>query len=159
MRIYLSGNEEKIIELNQSDEGYILEFNNETYNIYTREIGVNNYFSFDKLKWSKLVTVKGIEATYLLDQKYLINAGFKPSGQGSVDFGSLVTQMPGKVIKISVQEGDLVKKGETLLILEAMKMENEIKSGIDAKIKSIHVSENQNIDSGQLLIELEETEV
>ncbi len=156
MRIYLSGSNERVIDLNKSDEGFTLELNNKLHNIYTKKVGLNNYFSFDKKKWAKLVELNHIDETFILDERILINAGFKPSGQGSEDFGSLITQMPGKVIKILVKEGDIVKKGKTLLILEAMKMENEIKSGMDAKIKSIHVKENQSIESGQLLIELEE---
>jgi len=159
MRIYLSGNEEKIIEINKADNKFVLEFNNREYEVSLREVGVNKYFSFDGVKWSKLVEVKEINETYILDERFLINAGFKPSGQGVEDFGSLITQMPGKVIKVLAKEGGNVKKGDTLLILEAMKMENEIKSGIDAKIKAIHVKENQNIESGQLLIELDALEV
>ena len=63
--------------------------------------------------------------------------------------------MPGKVIKIKVKEGDEVKKGDTLLILEAMKMENEIKSGLEGVVKTIHCKEGQALDSGVLMMELE----
>jgi biotin carboxyl carrier protein len=62
--------------------------------------------------------------------------------------------MPGKVIKINVRENEEVRKNQTLAIVEAMKMENEIKSAIDGTVKKIHVSEGDLVDSEKALIEL-----
>ena len=66
--------------------------------------------------------------------------------------------MPGKVIKINVKEKEEVRKNQTLAIVEAMKMENEIKSSIDGSVKKIHVSAGDLVDSEKPLIELEEKE-
>lgn len=66
--------------------------------------------------------------------------------------------MPGGVVKINVNEGDLVKSGDVMLVLEAMKMENEIKAETDCIVKSLHVSEKVSVDKGQLLITLSEPE-
>ncbi|MGD9347614.1 MAG: acetyl-CoA carboxylase biotin carboxyl carrier protein subunit [Candidatus Aminicenantes bacterium] len=66
--------------------------------------------------------------------------------------------MPGKVIKINVKEKEKVRKNQTLAIVEAMKMENEIKSSIDGFIKKIHVSPGDLVDSEKPLIELESGE-
>jgi biotin carboxyl carrier protein len=66
--------------------------------------------------------------------------------------------MPGKVIKINVKEKDEVRKNQTLAIVEAMKMENEIKSSIDGLVKKIHVSKGDLVDSEKPLIELENKE-
>ena len=63
--------------------------------------------------------------------------------------------MPGLILDIIVSEGDEVKKGDKLLILEAMKMENIIKSPGNGKIKSIIVSKGDSVDSGQKLIHFE----
>jgi biotin carboxyl carrier protein len=63
--------------------------------------------------------------------------------------------MPGKVIKICVSEKDEVRKNQTLAIVEAMKMENEIKAPVDGTIKEIHVSAGDLVDSEKSLIELE----
>ncbi len=60
--------------------------------------------------------------------------------------------MPGLVLDVKVQAGDTVKKGDTLLILEAMKMENAIKSPIDAQIKTIEISPGQAVDKGAILL-------
>ena len=62
--------------------------------------------------------------------------------------------MPGLVIDVSVKEGQDVKEGERILILEAMKMENSIMMHADATIKKISVSPGQAVDKGQVLIEL-----
>lgn len=61
--------------------------------------------------------------------------------------------MPGLVLSIKVQENQEVKKGDPILILEAMKMENIIKSPIDGVIKQILVSEKQPVDKNQALIQ------
>ena len=62
--------------------------------------------------------------------------------------------LPG-VIDIKVKEGDMVKRGQTLLILEAMKMENDIKSDRDGKVTSIKVSKGESILEGTDLIIIE----
>lgn len=63
--------------------------------------------------------------------------------------------MPGKVINVVVKEGDKVGKGETILILEAMKMENVLKAENDCSIKKVHVSSSENVEKNQVLIELD----
>jgi biotin carboxyl carrier protein len=63
--------------------------------------------------------------------------------------------MPGKVIKIDVSEKEEVRKNQTLAVVEAMKMENEIKSTIEGYVKKIFVSAGDLVDSENPLIELE----
>jgi biotin carboxyl carrier protein len=63
--------------------------------------------------------------------------------------------MPGLVSKIEVKEGDTVEKGTGLVILEAMKMENELKADRYGLIKKIFVKEKQTVEKDQLLITLE----
>ena len=65
------------------------------------------------------------------------------------------TSIPGKVIKILVEEGDEVEENEALVVIEAMKMETNIVSKISGKIKSIKVSENDIVEDKQLLIVME----
>jgi len=62
--------------------------------------------------------------------------------------------MPGKVIKINVSEKEEVRKNQTLAIVEAMKMENEIKSSIEGYVKKIFVSAGDLVDSEKPLMEL-----
>ena len=60
--------------------------------------------------------------------------------------------MPGLVLKLLVKEGEAVKKNDPVLILEAMKMENVIKSPGDGTVKKIHAQEKAAVEKGQLLI-------
>lgn len=63
--------------------------------------------------------------------------------------------MPGLVLEIAVTDGQSVKEGDRLLILEAMKMENSILIHADATIKKVMVTAGQAVEKGQVLIELE----
>lgn len=65
---------------------------------------------------------------------------------------NLKAGMPGKIVKIFVKPGDKVKTGDPLLIMEAMKMENEMKAAADLTIDRIHVETGNSIESGSLLI-------
>ena len=60
--------------------------------------------------------------------------------------------MPGKVLQLKVSEGDSVKDGDTLLILEAMKMENEIIANASGNVKKINVAANDMVDTGDVLL-------
>ena len=63
--------------------------------------------------------------------------------------------MPGQVVKIQVSQGDVVHKNQTLAIVEAMKMENELKSTGPARVKKICAAEGDLVDAGQVIVELE----
>jgi biotin carboxyl carrier protein len=62
--------------------------------------------------------------------------------------------MPGRIVKILVKEGDKIKKKQSLVIVEAMKMENEIKSTFDGSVKKINFAENQMVGTEDTIIEL-----
>ncbi len=64
--------------------------------------------------------------------------------------------MPGLVISLPVSEGQEVKKGDTLIVVEAMKMENSLKAPRDGIIESINVKEGDQVDGSTALIILEE---
>ncbi|QQY79474.1 biotin-dependent enzyme [Keratinibaculum paraultunense] len=63
--------------------------------------------------------------------------------------------MPGTILSINVQEGDEVKAGDILLILEAMKMENEILAPIDGKVVSIGTTTGASVNTGDKLVVIE----
>lgn len=70
--------------------------------------------------------------------------------------GKISSPLPGTVINIMVREGDTVKVGQKLMILEAMKMENNIDSDKDGKVISIPVRPGQSVMEGDTLIEIGE---
>jgi biotin carboxyl carrier protein len=63
--------------------------------------------------------------------------------------------LPGIIMQVMVKEGDEVKKGTTLLVYEAMKMENKLTAEKDGVIKSINITPGQNILQGDVLMEIE----
>ena len=64
--------------------------------------------------------------------------------------------MPGKVIDIQVKKGQKIKKGQSILIIEAMKMEQTIKSPKNTKVKQVLVSKLQQVENGELLVILDD---
>ena len=63
--------------------------------------------------------------------------------------------MPGRVVAIDVEEGDAVERGQRILVIEAMKMENDVKAPRDGRVRSIRVAPGDAVDAGQPLLELE----
>ncbi|HSG68446.1 MAG TPA: biotin/lipoyl-containing protein [Bacteroidales bacterium] len=78
------------------------------------------------------------------------------SGGASMNEGNLISSpIPGKVFKINVKEGDAIKKGDVAVVIDAMKMENNITSKRDAVVKKILVTLNEMVEVNSPLIELE----
>jgi biotin carboxyl carrier protein len=73
----------------------------------------------------------------------------------AVNANHITAFMPGTVGHIFVKKGEKVKKGQIIIILECMKMDNELLSPFDAKVKSIHVKTGENVVKDAVLIELE----
>ncbi len=76
-------------------------------------------------------------------------------GKSNEDSLRIKAPMPGKIIKIDVKVGEEIRKNQTLAVVEAMKMENEIKSSIDGYVKKISASAEDLVDSETIFIELE----
>lgn len=74
---------------------------------------------------------------------------------GGADQGLLKTAMPGRVVRLLVSKGQEVVKGEPIIVVEAMKMENEMKAPADGCVSEIFVSEGQAIEAGTALILVE----
>ena len=84
-----------------------------------------------------------------------LNDNFDYSRKEKVnDKSTLVSPMPGKVVKINVKEGDEVTEGTVMIVVEAMKMENNITATAKAKVKRILVAENEMVDNKKQLLEL-----
>lgn len=72
----------------------------------------------------------------------------------ALTLGDVTTAMPGRIAKILVNKGDTVKSGDPVLIIEAMKMENEIHSPIDGKVEDIFVSVGDSVNPDEALIKI-----
>jgi biotin carboxyl carrier protein len=100
-----------------------------------------------------LVYTKGEVYTFELPDidKVILSEGVK-SGETKL---KITAPMPGQVLKINVKEKESVVDGQCLAIVEAMKMETELFSRLKGKVKKVHVREGQQVDAGELLLELE----
>ena len=67
----------------------------------------------------------------------------------------ILSFIPGTVLNIFIKSGQVVKKGEVLMILDAMKMQNKLKCSMDGKVKSIAVKKGDKVSKGTVLLELE----
>lgn len=105
------------------------------------------YVSSDGAK--RWVTING--QTVVLTK----SSGTKRKGAGHEHASELAAPMPGQVRSVNVSGGETVTKGQTLLVLEAMKMEIRIQARSDGKVKKLHVKQGQTVEREQILIEIE----
>jgi len=109
---------------------------------------VTAYVSSDNTK--RWVTING--QTFVLTKPA---AGAQRRGIGHDHASELIAPMPGQVRAVNVSEGESVTKGQTLLVLEAMKMEIRIQAPRDGKVMKLLVKQTQTVERDQILIEIE----
>lgn len=90
----------------------------------------------------------------IYNEETLLHESLKKGG-GFSRGENLKAGMPGKIVKVFVKKGDLVKANQPLVVMEAMKMENEMRAEADVIIKDLHVKEGDNVESGALLVSFE----
>ena len=118
----------KLISVQRDDQGFIT-------------------FSFEVDGFRREITLEDkntVQASYRSSVKYADEAD--PSQVGS--------PIPGTVIKVNVKEGDSVSKGDTLAVIEAMKMETEVLSPSDGTVSEVHIQPTQMVQAKELIIEL-----
>ncbi len=122
-----------IIKDNKSYNAEVLKANREEKSFVIRVNG-NKYTVQIKDKYDNLLKELGIDVASALKVK------------------EMKAPMPGLVVDVRVKEGGTVQKGDALVVLQAMKMENILKSPADATIKKIHIKKDDTIEKNQLLI-------
>lgn len=127
------------------------------------------YISFLFESQSYLVDVIGKDTEYTVftrnsyrnikirNDEMLLHESLKAGG-GLAGGADLRSGMPGKIIEIFVKPGDVVKDNKPLLIMEAMKMENEMRSTREVKIKEICVKQGDSVEAGAVLIKFAEVD-
>lgn len=103
-----------------------------------------------------IVKVEGVEREVeILDERaLLLNKMGMSSGDTSADL-KLYAPMPGKVLSVKVEPGQVVEPGDALLVLEAMKMENVIKSAIGGVVEDVLAKAGMAVEKGELLVAFE----
>ncbi|MEQ1875483.1 MAG: biotin/lipoyl-containing protein [Bdellovibrionia bacterium] len=90
----------------------------------------------------------------LFNDELLLHESLK--GQGHLGGSDEITSgMPGKIVKVLVKAGDKVSANQTLLVMEAMKMENDMKAPHDVTVKEVRVKEGQSVERGATLVVFE----
>jgi biotin carboxyl carrier protein len=125
-----------------------------------------SYFSFLFKGVSYMMDVVGKDTEYtvftrnsfrnvkIFNDEMILHESLKKGGGFGSDM-ELRSGMPGKIIEIFVKPGEVVKANKPLLIMEAMKMENEMRATGDVKIKEILVKQGDSVESGAVLIKFE----
>ena len=141
------GDREYSLEISEPDAGVLLfKKDNKIFEVY-----VNGPNSLDA---PTRVAVGGSEFDVsITDPKQLRAAGADHSHDGGAV--EIKTAMPGKVVRLLAFAGDEVDKGDGVIVVEAMKMQNEMKSPKAGVIKEVRVAENDTVNAGQILIVIE----
>jgi biotin carboxyl carrier protein len=162
--ITISGSKNQVNIINEkqaSINGEIVDYELESLNFSNYLLRINNNYyeiSREKIndeKFSLLVRGKKINATArteLQERAKKLVEDAKASSNHQLD---IKAPMPGMVLKIKKNTGDEIFIGDSLLILEAMKMENDLKAPSSGKIKEIYISEGSAVEKGDKLFLIE----
>lgn len=134
------------IKLHEDPEGFsYIVWKNRKYMLDVIEKKQNRY----------TVMVNGVWHTFTVETPISLKRKRYLEQQGGASSGvSIEAPMPGKIIDILVEEGSEVKEGEPIIILEAMKMQNEITSHITGTVQSVLVKKNESVMKDDVLIEI-----
>lgn len=114
----------EVVEANFEEKTFTIKVNNNTYSVTVKD------------KYDELLREMGIDAT----------AGRKAN--------DIKAPMPGLVLNVLVENGQSIQKGDAILILEAMKMENVLKAPSDGVIRKVRISKGDKVEKNQIMIDL-----
>jgi biotin carboxyl carrier protein len=125
---------------------YSILYNGHSYNVELIRGESSKKFIVNTFAKSFNVEVIDAESKYISNR----NQGMEVEGSNQI-----ASPMPGKIVKIPVQVGETVTTGQTLIVVEAMKMQSEFKATGDKIVQAILVKEGDTVDSHQVMIKLE----
>ena len=160
-------NEKNTFEVEKNKENYVLNNNSFELNVLPLSHGrlhvlkdnksyTSDLISFDREKKEMEISINGTIISVSIKDQYdelLHKLGIDNLTSSKV--ADIKAPMPGLVLQVMVKESDKIKKGDTLLVLEAMKMENSIKAAGDGVIKSIKINKGDKVEKNQVLILME----
>jgi biotin carboxyl carrier protein len=140
------GRREYIVQLKSDDKyGTYILWKNRKYPVEIVRARQNKY----EILFNDISYTFTVETPFSLKRMKVLS-----TVKGKTEKESLKAPMPGKIIDVLVREGSTVLRGEPLMILEAMKMQNEIQSPVNGQVISIHAKPNSNVMKDDLLIEI-----
>jgi len=170
LEINIDGRTAHVTELKRDGNLLTIQVDDEVYEVDAVKVGEGIYSMIHKGKSYNIemidngsprhYSVNSFHNSYELEvidaqTRYLKNRSKGDSGDNS---NTIISPMPGKVVKIPVKVGEAVQPGQTLIIVSAMKMESEFKSKAIGVVKSIHVAEGDTIDANKVLVVVEPAE-
>lgn len=148
------------LEISSSGKTFIVTLDGQTIHVEILHIGngkldflidgkrIPAYVTSDNAR--RWVTING--QTFVLTK----SSGARRGGHtGHHAAGELTAPMPGQVRVVNISEGDAVTKGQTLLVLEAMKMEIRLQAPMDGTVKKLFVKQGQTVEREQILVSVE----
>ena len=100
-------------------------------------------------------TIEGQTFEFMIPDSKTSSPRKRGAGGGRKRSGTVSASMPGKVVTVEVNVGDSVEEGQTVLILEAMKMQNEVAAPISGTISAVHCEDGMNVEANVPLIVIE----
>ncbi|HVL86822.1 MAG TPA: biotin/lipoyl-containing protein [Candidatus Thermoplasmatota archaeon] len=146
--------------IEREDERVAIEAGDKTFSVEARRRGKTIEVAFD----GRTFHVETRGPTHARIDGHLVEfrvVGFSPGGgpgrhrAGAAGPARVRTPMPGRVVAVKVREGDAVQKGQVLLVLEAMKMQNEVHAPTTGRVAKVHASEGGVVEANAVLVDLE----
>lgn len=158
--------EEYSIEIQPTEKGYSCKIGEQTYSISNidteeKEIWFNLgneeiYLQLHQVKGNEYIVVdQGFPYRVTRKDRLDENKDYETAALEEASGDAVASPIPGTVVKVIAEVGQEVKKGEGLIIVEAMKMENTLAAPRDGKVEKINFSAGDKVEAGKLLIELE----
>lgn len=156
---YLVGREVQTVTVERNGDRFRVQVGDRVYDVAARpaeqgqlDLEINGrqaraYVASDKRR--HYVALAG--ATWVLERPRPRARGRKADAMA----GGLEASMPGLVLDVCVSQGDAVSRGQTLVLLESMKMELQIKAPYDGRVRQVYASAGQVVERGQVLVEIE----
>ena len=167
--LHYENKDQEIFYNSTANDQYEFDINGEKYKVALEfidkgevDIAINNKKIFARIsktkEWKSKVLIN--EEEFIMTRNDILESEsdllIEESDMGGNGANKLYAPIPGKIFRINVKEGDLVYKGDVVMIIDAMKMENNIVTKKDAIIKKIHVTLNQMVDGNSILVEMED---
>jgi len=160
------GGRVRIVRVTRTGATFAVAVDGHTWNVDVARIDAQTLSLLLDKVWSKDAVVAPDPATGQLMVRVdgvpigaALNGTRRRRHEGGAHAGSgpqrLVAPMPGKVVRVLVKPGDRVTARQPLLVVEAMKMENELRASRDGVVADLHAAEGQSVEAGALLIVLQ----
>jgi biotin carboxyl carrier protein len=154
-------NVERRIDVTQDGEGYVVSIGEATYRVSdVNSIEGTISFLLDRQSFMAHVSdgEGGVRISIRGRNYRLIEESMdadRPGGQALGGDGRIEAPMPGTIVAVHVAEGDTVSTGQPLMVLESMKMQNEITAPVDGVVKHLGCGQGEQVGFGAILVEIE----